>query len=176
MAFSTLLSLWSWSILPNLLTHHLLTFLYQTLNITPTPHKSTPTYQRHYTLLFSFLISTWLVYDLVRFFTKQGQGEGGYGYGSFYEMLGVGVDVDENGLKTGFRQVVKKIHPDRNNNVQEEAFVRIRQVYETLRDSNLRFAYDRFVLSLTQFHSISLTNLKQVRTECTILDIMSHSS
>jgi len=70
-------------------------------------------------------------------------------------MLGVGMHVDENGLKAGFRQVVKKIHPDRNylnNNVQvEEAFVRVRQVYEALRNPNMRFAYDRFVLPQLHF-------------------------
>lgn len=73
-------------------------------------------------------------------------------------MLGVGVDVDENGLKAGFRQVVKKIHPDRNsyladdqNNVQVEVFVRVRQVYEALRNPNVRFAYDRFVVLPSKF-------------------------
>ena len=82
-------------------------------------------------------------------------------------MLGVGVHVDENGLKAGFRQVVKKIHPDRNylnnfnqnnnNNVQvEEAFVRVRQVYEALRNPNMRFAYDRFVLPQLHFSFSSL--------------------
>ena len=151
MLFSTLFSLWSWTILPDLLTHRLLTFSYQTLNITPTPRRNTATYHHHYTLLFSFLVSIWLCYDLVQFFTKQGEG----GYGSFYEMLGVGMHVDENGLKAGFRQVVKKIHPDRNylnNNVQvEEAFVRVRQVYEALRNPNMRFAYDRFVLPQLHF-------------------------
>lgn len=92
-------------------------------------------------------------------------------------MLGVSVHVDENGLKAGFRQVVKKIHPDRtylnnnhnlnlnlnqnnnNNNGQvEEAFVRVRQVYEALRNPNTRFAYDRFVLpqpNPTSFLSLS---------------------
>jgi len=176
MLLSTLFSLWSWTVLPDLLTHRLLIFSYHTLNITPTPHRTTTTYHRHYRLLFSILVSSWLCCDLVRFlfFTKQAAGGG---YGSWYEMLGVSVHVDENGLKAGFRQVVKKIHPDRtylnnnhnlnlnlnqnnnNNNGQvEEAFVRVRQVYEALRNPNTRFAYDRFVLpqpNPTSFLSLS---------------------
>lgn len=80
-------------------------------------------------------------------FEKQNEGNGSL---SFYEMLGVDVDVDESGLKVAFRQVAKKYHPDHHHLEEKdgegaaEVFVMVRQVFEALKDPVVRFAYDRF--------------------------------
>ena len=79
-------------------------------------------------------------------FEKQNEGNGSL---SFYEMLGVEVDVDESGLKVAFRQVAKKYHPDHHHLEEKdgegaaEVFVMVRQVFEALKDPVVRFAYDR---------------------------------
>jgi len=64
---------------------------------------------------------------------------------SFYQILGVPPDVDENGLRTAFRAFAKQYHPDRPGVGQEgaEMFMYVRDAYEALKDPVVRFAYDR---------------------------------
>lgn len=64
----------------------------------------------------------------------------------FYEMLGVSRDTDEKGLKTAFRKLAMKYHPDRNpgDDAAEAKFKELNEAYETLKDPQKRAAYDRF--------------------------------
>lgn len=64
-------------------------------------------------------------------------------------MLGVGIDVDEVGLKQAFRIWVRVNHPDKIGgggvHNKEELFKAVREGYEALKDPVVRFAYDRSV-------------------------------
>jgi len=64
----------------------------------------------------------------------------------FYEMLGVSSDTDEKGLKSAFRKLAMKYHPDRNpgDDAAEAKFKELNEAYETLKDPQKRAAYDRF--------------------------------
>ncbi len=64
----------------------------------------------------------------------------------YYEVLGVGRDVDEAGLKKAYRRLAMKHHPDRNpdNAVAEEKFKEAKEAFEVLGDAQKRAAYDRF--------------------------------
>ena len=64
----------------------------------------------------------------------------------YYEVLGVDRTVDDDGLKTAFRKLALKWHPDRNaGDVSSEArFKEINEAYEILKDPAKRAAYDRF--------------------------------
>jgi len=64
----------------------------------------------------------------------------------FYEMLGVTRECDDGALKSAFRKLAMKYHPDRNpgDADAEHKFKEINQAYEILKDPQKRAAYDRF--------------------------------
>ncbi len=64
----------------------------------------------------------------------------------FYETLGVNRGVDEKELKSAFRKLAMKYHPDKNPDdvVSEQKFKEVNEAYETLKDPQKRAAYDRF--------------------------------
>ena len=64
----------------------------------------------------------------------------------YYEILGVGRDVDDAALKSAFRKLAMEHHPDRNagNPDSEAKFKEINEAYSILSDAQKRAAYDRF--------------------------------
>ena len=64
----------------------------------------------------------------------------------YYEVLDVARTADEAELKSAFRKLAMKYHPDRNPNDSEaEArFKELNEAYQTLSDGHKRAAYDRF--------------------------------
>lgn len=63
-----------------------------------------------------------------------------------YEVLGVARTAELSEIKTAYRQLAKKHHPDRNagNKESEERFKEISEAYAILRDPANRESYDRF--------------------------------
>lgn len=64
----------------------------------------------------------------------------------YYELLGVGRDADDAALKSSFRKMAMKYHPDRNpgDATAEARFKEINEAYSILSDPQKRSAYDRF--------------------------------
>jgi molecular chaperone DnaJ len=64
----------------------------------------------------------------------------------FYEVLGVDRQADEKQLKTAFRNMAKKYHPDANQGdpSAEIKFKEVSEAYDALKDPQTRAAYDRF--------------------------------
>lgn len=64
----------------------------------------------------------------------------------FYEVLGVSRDADEKALKSAYRKMAMKYHPDRNpdDSAAESNFKDVNEAYEALKDPEKRAAYDRF--------------------------------
>ncbi|WP_075997686.1 molecular chaperone DnaJ [Salaquimonas pukyongi] len=64
----------------------------------------------------------------------------------YYELLGVDRSVDEKELKSAFRKMAMKYHPDRNpdDKLAEARFKEINEAYDVLRDPQKRAAYDQF--------------------------------
>lgn len=64
----------------------------------------------------------------------------------YYETLEVERTADESGLKSAFRKLAMKWHPDKNpgDTASEVRFKEIAEAYEVLKDPNKRAAYDRY--------------------------------
>ncbi len=63
----------------------------------------------------------------------------------FYETLGVDKNATKDEIKSAFRQMARKYHPDVNKAPDaEEKFKEIGKAYETLMDDEKRATYDRF--------------------------------
>jgi molecular chaperone DnaJ len=64
----------------------------------------------------------------------------------FYEVLGVARNASEAELKSSFRKLAMKYHPDRNRGDQdsEQRFKEINEAYDILKDADKRAAYDRY--------------------------------
>ncbi len=64
----------------------------------------------------------------------------------FYELLGVSRDADGSTIKSAYRKLAMKHHPDRNPGCSESEakFKAISSAYDCLKDPQKRAAYDRF--------------------------------
>ena len=63
----------------------------------------------------------------------------------YYEVLGVPRNASEDDLKSAFRNLARKYHPDVSDDPQsEEKFKEINEAYAVLSDREKRAAYDRF--------------------------------
>lgn len=64
-------------------------------------------------------------------------------YKDYYEILGVSRDADSNTIKSAYRKLARKYHPDVNKTKEaEEKFKDINEAYEVLSDKAKRQRYD----------------------------------
>jgi len=65
----------------------------------------------------------------------------------YYEVLGVSKDASNDEIKSAFRKLAKKYHPDLNKDDPknaEENFKECQEAYSVLSDETKRYSYDRF--------------------------------
>jgi len=64
----------------------------------------------------------------------------------YYDVLGCRRDASADELKSAYRKLAMKLHPDRNpgNKEAEAQFKDVNEAYDVLRDPQKRAAYDRF--------------------------------
>ena len=66
--------------------------------------------------------------------------------GDFYSTLGVSKNADAKEIKSAYRKVAMKFHPDKNpgDSVSEEKFKEAAAAYSVLSDEQKRARYDQF--------------------------------
>ncbi len=64
----------------------------------------------------------------------------------YYEILGIGKESGDSEIKSAYRKLALKYHPDRNPDdpAAEESFKEASEAYSVLSDAQKRAAYDRF--------------------------------
>ena len=64
----------------------------------------------------------------------------------YYEVLGVAKNASEQEIKSAYRKLALKYHPDRNpgDTAAEESFKEAAEAYSILADADKRHMYDRF--------------------------------
>jgi|GEM_PF-6186892 len=62
---------------------------------------------------------------------------------TYYEILGVNRDASDSVIKTAYRELMKKYHPDKNSTTEAEGYAKeINKAYEVLIDREKRAQYD----------------------------------
>lgn len=64
----------------------------------------------------------------------------------YYEVLGLGRDANEQAIKSAYRKLAHKFHPDKNpgDKAAEDSFKEVSEAYEVLSTPEKRAQYDRF--------------------------------
>jgi curved DNA-binding protein CbpA len=61
---------------------------------------------------------------------------------NFYAILGIPPDADEQAIRTAYRILARRYHPDRGPGSSPEKFREVTEAYETLIDPGSRHRYD----------------------------------
>lgn len=64
---------------------------------------------------------------------------------NYYDMLGVTKEATQEEIKTKFRELAKKTHPDKTKENSEEKMAELNKAYEVLSDVERREAYDKYL-------------------------------
>ena len=64
---------------------------------------------------------------------------------NYYKILGIPRDATQKEIKKKFRELAKKIHPDKTKEDSEEEMVELNKAYEVLSDEEGREKYDRYL-------------------------------
>lgn len=62
---------------------------------------------------------------------------------NYYVVLGIAEDADEDTVRSAFRALARRYHPDAGDGSSVVDFQRVREAYETLGDPDRRDRYDR---------------------------------
>ncbi|MFV2035636.1 MAG: DnaJ domain-containing protein, partial [Halocynthiibacter sp.] len=64
----------------------------------------------------------------------------------YYELLGIERSAGDKAIKSAFRVLAMKYHPDKNpgDAVAESKFLEVSEAYERLKNPESRAAYDRY--------------------------------
>ncbi|KAE9992512.1 hypothetical protein Vi05172_g10434 [Venturia inaequalis] len=141
---SHLLSLGAWYFLPNLVTGWIQTIYYRiTLRAgDPAPQPGTPQYIKHRKIIHCSVIGAYLLYCIYEADWNLRQES------TYYQHLGVEIDVGEKTLQKTLRKISAQLHPDRYPEHQKDkahdAFIRVKAEADALINPAKRFAYDRF--------------------------------
>lgn len=70
---------------------------------------------------------------------------------TYYDILGLGPDCEEEAIKSAFRKLAKQFHPDLSGeeSPESEHFNDLREAYDVLMDAELRAVYDEYLVEIS---------------------------
>jgi len=81
---------------------------------------------------------------------------------TYYQILGIEKTADAHQIKSAFRKLAKKYHPDVSKDKESEmVFKSIREAYEFLSDEQSKKLYDEFLNSNSSFYEKSVSSNKK---------------
>ncbi|EXJ62008.1 hypothetical protein A1O7_02440 [Cladophialophora yegresii CBS 114405] len=161
-AISQGFSLVGWAFLPTYATNILQTIYYRVTIPAGQrhPHPGEPLFAYHHRRIRVFVLSLYLVYTLAQALYDITLS------GDFYRLLGVTPWSGEKEVKSRFRRLAARYHPDKlHENGQpfpsaDAVFVRYKLAHDTILDPAKRFAYDRFGPVIVQVQHPGLKTIK----------------
>lgn len=125
---------WWW--LPSFGSQLLLNFCYSFHLVTPPATSAHRLRNNHLQLARTVVILATLLYQLYDSISNATP--------NYYQLLGLPLDVDSEGVKRSFRALARKYHPDKVGASGETFFILLRRAHDALSEPTKRFAYDRF--------------------------------
>lgn len=86
---------------------------------------------------------------------------------NYYNILGLEQDADLGDIKTAYRKLSKKFHPDLNpdDDFFNKMFLQIQEAYEVLSNEDLRYKYDGLLLNSNRRGFDSVERSKTIKPE-----------
>lgn len=150
LASSSALSMVGWFIIPQLATYYIQLIYYKiTIPLGDSvPLAGSPKYETHKRKINAAVITLYLVFSVVEsVWNVTNDLSPQSTRNSLYGALGLDPDVTASGLRSAFRRLSLKFHPDKATGSGlevEEKWLSIKASYDMLSNPVMRFAYDRF--------------------------------
>ncbi|MCB0992285.1 MAG: J domain-containing protein [Acidimicrobiales bacterium] len=80
------------------------------------------------------------------------------GVSTLYDRLGCTPDADASTLRSAYRELAKRYHPDANSNIDPGVMAGVNEAWKVLSDPSRRAAYDRTLIDLTVESRLTIDN------------------
>ena len=77
---------------------------------------------------------------------------------NLYSILGVSANATEEEIKKAYKELAKKLHPDRNNGIETEQFKEITEAYDILSDKKKKAEYDNEIIGFNSSFEVNFEN------------------
>ena len=74
---------------------------------------------------------------------------------NLYSILGVSTSATEEEIKKAYKELAKKLHPDRNNGIETEQFKEITEAYDILSDKKKKAEYDKEIIGFNSSFEVN---------------------
>lgn len=152
-----LFNLFLWSVVPKFFASFVLNQYYKLSypSAASRPKPGSSKFRKHFVLAYSAVMVVYFAYCV---------GQTVYDLPvSYYERMGILRKNADTDLKSRYRSLVLKLHPDKNPGADPEKFQEIKQVYDVLENADLRTAYEVFGETVIQSTGKSSKKNKNMR-------------
>lgn len=77
---------------------------------------------------------------------------------NLYSILDVSTSATEEEIKKAYKELAKKLHPDRNNGIETEQFKEITEAYNILSDKKKKAEYDKEIIGFNSSFEVNFEN------------------
>lgn len=77
---------------------------------------------------------------------------------NLYSILGLSTSATEEEIKKAYKELAKKLHPDRNNGIETEQFKEITEAYDILSDKKKKAEYDKEIIGFNSSFEANFEN------------------